>query len=217
MLHYVTTNAGKVREAEEYLGDSIRAYEFEYKEIQANSLDPIAAAGAREAYEVLQEPVIVDDSGLFIEALEGFPGPYSSYIEDTLGIERVGKLARGEKTTRAYFRCVIAYCDGQTFDPSPDPVDRNDRRGADRSVDARPIASTSESVDRGAVPVKLFTGSVPGRIVEPRGSGGFGYDPIFEHNGQTFAELSAAEKNALSHRGRALGKFAEWYQYRDIS
>ncbi|MFB6147050.1 MAG: non-canonical purine NTP pyrophosphatase, partial [Halobacteriaceae archaeon] len=53
-------------------------------------------------------------------------------------------------------------------------------------------------------------GSVRGRIVEPRGDGGFGYDPIFEHDGTTFAEMSTARKNALSHRGRAFGKLAEW-------
>jgi XTP/dITP diphosphohydrolase len=62
--------------------------------------------------------------------------------------------------------------------------------------------------------VKLFTGRVAGTIMEPRGDGGFGYDPIFEHDGRTLAEMSAAEKNAISHRGRALAKFAEWYQMR---
>ncbi|OTE98725.1 non-canonical purine NTP pyrophosphatase, partial [Halorubrum sp. SD612] len=51
----------------------------------------------------------------------------------------------------------------------------------------------------------------PGRIVAPRGDGGFGYDPIFEHDGETFAEMDTDRKNAVSHRGRALEKFAEWY------
>lgn len=60
--------------------------------------------------------------------------------------------------------------------------------------------------------LKTFDGSVQGRIVAPRGDGGFGYDPIFEHNGQTFAELPAEEKNAVSHRGRALAKFAAWLE-----
>jgi XTP/dITP diphosphohydrolase len=59
--------------------------------------------------------------------------------------------------------------------------------------------------------VKLFEGAVPGRIVEPRGDGGFGYDPIFEHDGTTFAEMGPEEKNAVSHRGRALAKFADWF------
>jgi XTP/dITP diphosphohydrolase len=60
----------------------------------------------------------------------------------------------------------------------------------------------------------LFVGSVRGTLVAPRGDGGFGYDPIFEHDGSTFAELTSAEKNALSHRGRALAKFADWFDHR---
>jgi XTP/dITP diphosphohydrolase len=62
--------------------------------------------------------------------------------------------------------------------------------------------------------VKIFTGEVEGYIaMEPRGSGGFGFDPIFipaEGDGRTFAEQSIEEKNKLSHRARAAKKFAEW-------
>ena len=65
--------------------------------------------------------------------------------------------------------------------------------------------------------MKLFAGSVPGRIVEPRGDGGFGYDPIFEYDDRTFAEMDPDEKNAVSHRGRALAKFAEWLETRDAT
>ncbi|MFC6725657.1 non-canonical purine NTP pyrophosphatase, partial [Halobium palmae] len=129
-LHYVTTNAGKVREAEEYLGtDAVAQFDFDYTEIQADELGPIAAHGAREAYREVGEPVLVDDAGLFVEAFDGFPGPYSSYVEDTVGVERVWNLAsrEDEGDRRAYFRCVLAYCDGDDFDASPDPIDRDDR------------------------------------------------------------------------------------------
>ncbi len=214
MLHYVTTNEGKVREAEAYLGDTVAAFEYDYPEIQADSLERVAAHGARDAYEHVGEPVIVDDAGLYIEAFDGFPGPYSSYVENTLGIERVGRLARREDATRAKFRCVIAYCDGEPFEASPEPVDTADRRGRDLSTRNRGSAVTDETVADGELPVKLFVGSVPGRIVEFRGEGGFGYDPIFEHSGTTFAEMTEEEKNAVSHRGRALAKFAEWFQDR---
>jgi XTP/dITP diphosphohydrolase len=214
MLRYVTTNEGKVREAEEYL-DGVAALDYEYPEIQADTMDAIAAEGARAAHRYADEPVIVDDSGLSIEGFEGFPGPYSAYVEDTLGVERVGRLARREDATRARFRCVVAYCDGAAFEASPEPVDTTDRRGQDLAADRRASAATDETVAVSGLPVKLFTGAVPGRIVEPRGDGGFGYDPIFEHDGRTFAEMSAAEKNAVSHRGRALAAFAEWYQDRD--
>ena len=215
MLRYVTTNAGKVREAEEYLGDEVGQLNFDYTEIQADELGPIAARGAREAYRHAGEPVLVDDAGLFVDALDGFPGPYSSYAEDTLGVERVGKLATDEDEAvhRAAFRCVLAYCDGEGFEASPDPIDREDRAAA-AAIDEDGDAAGGMPDEADALPVKLFEGVVRGRIVGPRGEGGFGYDPIFEHDGKTFAEMTPAEKNAVSHRGRALAKFGEWFAER---
>ena len=173
MIRFVTTNEGKVREAREYLGD-VEQFDYDYTEIQSDDLAEIAAHGAREAFVESggEEPVIVDDSGLFVEALGGFPGPYSAYVEDTVGIERVWNLVKAEENRRASFRGVVAYADEET--------------------------------------VETFTGAVRGRIVAPRGDGGFGYDPIFEHDGRTLAEMGPEEKNALSHRGRALAKFADW-------
>ncbi|MFC6961652.1 non-canonical purine NTP pyrophosphatase [Halocatena marina] len=216
MLHYVTTNAGKVREAREYL-DQVTPLDYDYQEIQSETLAPIAAYGARAAFEHVGEPVIVDDAGLFIDALDGFPGPYSAFVEETLGVEQVGQIARAQQTdsdrASASFRCVIAYCDGESFGATPEPVDRG-RRGQDLAADERATATTDDTVDSGTVPVKLFEGTVLGRIVEPRGEGGFGYDPIFEHNGTTFAEMTAEEKNAISHRGRALAKFGDWFAKR---
>ncbi|MFB6118227.1 non-canonical purine NTP pyrophosphatase [Halosegnis sp.] len=212
-LRYVTTNEGKVDEALEYLDGDVRQFDYDYTEIQADDLETVAAAGAREAFRAVGEPdtaVLVDDAGLFIEGFDGFPGPYSSYVEETLGVDQVGRLAREAGATRAYFRCVLAYCDGESFAATPEPVDR-ERRGQDLAADERAVAVTDDTVAEGTLPVKLFVGSVPGRIVEPRGDGGFGYDPVFEHDGQTLAEMSAAEKNAISHRGRALAKFADWY------
>jgi XTP/dITP diphosphohydrolase len=176
MLRFVTTNADKVREARQYLG-TVEQLDYDYTEIQSDSVADIAAHGAREAYEAAGEPVIVDDAGLFVDALGGFPGPYSAYVEDTLGVERVWRIVEREENRRASFRGVIAYADDET--------------------------------------VETFEGSVRGRIVAPRGEGGFGYDPIFEHNGTTLAEMSIEEKNAVSHRGRALATFAEWYADRD--
>lgn len=172
MLRFVTSNPGKVREASEYLPEPVEQVAYDYPEIQSEDLSAVAAAGARDAFEEVGEPVFVDDAGLFIDAFDGFPGPYSSYVEERLGIERVQRLAEREDDRSASFRAVIAYADGDV--------------------------------------VETFEGAVPGRIVAPRGEGGFGYDPIFEHHGRTFAEMSTEEKNAVSHRGRALEKFADW-------
>ncbi|MCT9094479.1 XTP/dITP diphosphatase [Haloarchaeobius sp. HME9146] len=174
-IRFVTSNEGKVREACEYLGtDAVEQVNYDYLEVQSDDLADIAAHGAREAYEQLDsdEPVLVDDAGLFLDAFDGFPGPYSSYVEDTVGVERVYELTDLQENDRAYFRTVLAYYDGEE--------------------------------------TTTFEGAVPGRIVAPRGEGGFGYDPIFEHDGKTMAEMSTEEKNAISHRGRALAKFADW-------
>ena len=212
MLHFVTGNAGKVREVQSLLDAAVEQFEFDYTEIQSHDLREIAARGAREAYREVGEPVIVDDSGLFVESLDGFPGPYSAYVEDTVGVERLWRLVEPEADHSAAFRAVVAYCDGGEFEATPEPVDRGERRGPDQAAAERSSATTDDQVDADDLSVKFFEGVVPGEIVAPRGDGGFGYDPIFEHGGQTFAEMDTEQKNAVSHRGRALARFAEWYE-----
>ncbi|WP_255194024.1 XTP/dITP diphosphatase [Natronobeatus ordinarius] len=179
-IQFVTGNDGKVREARAYLEgiEPVEQVDYDYTEVQSDDLAEIAAHGAREAFEELggEDGVLVDDAGLFVDALGDFPGPYSAYVEDTLGVERVWQLASAEENRRAHFRTVLAYCD-----------------------------------ENG---VETFEGAVGGTLVAPRGKGGFGYDPIFEYNGQTMAEMSTEQKNAISHRGRALAAFVEWYAER---
>jgi len=139
MLNFVTTNPGKVREATEYLDDEVTQFDFDYPEVQADDLKTVAAEGARAAYRAADGPVIVDDAGLFIDAFDGFPGPYSSYVEDTVGVERVWRMTEPEDDRGAAFKTVIAYCDGDGFEATPDPggVDREDRRGQDLAADDR--------------------------------------------------------------------------------
>ena len=60
--------------------------------------------------------------------------------------------------------------------------------------------------------IRVFSGTIPGRIVTaPRGSGGFGYDPIFEIEGRTLAEFPIEEKSRISHRALALTAFRDWF------
>ncbi len=151
-----------------------------YPELQEDELEPIAAnGGAQYVANKLNMPVMVDDSGIFINALNGFPGPYSRFVEDKLGGNpKVLKLMEGEKDRSAYFKTVIGYCE-----PGQEPL--------------------------------VFPGGVvEGKIAyEERGTGGFGYDPIFEYNGMTFGgELGGdEEKNKVSHRRRAVDNFLEWF------
>jgi XTP/dITP diphosphohydrolase len=179
---FVTGNKGKFAEVR----DILLAFEVEviqdkngYPELQEEELEPIAAYGAQFVANKLNMPVMVDDSGIFIKALNGFPGPYSRFVEDRLGNPRVLKLMEGEKDRTAYFKTVIGYCES------------------------------------GKEPL-IFPGVVEGQIAyEERGTGGFGYDPIFEYNGMTFGELGDAEKNKVSHRRRAIDKFLEWFRSRN--
>lgn len=174
---FVTGNNGKFSEAKSILA----AKQIEllqntggYPELQEDDLEPIASFGAKWAAEKLQIPVMVDDSGLFINVLNGFPGPYSAFVENKMGNKKVLKLMEDEEDRTAVFKSVIGYCE-----PGKEAI--------------------------------VFTGTVEGTIsFEERGTGGFGYDPIFEYNGRTFAEMGDEEKNKLSHRRRALDKFFEW-------
>ncbi len=77
-------------------------------EIQSDSLEEIALTSARHAFEIIKAPLAVDDSGLFVEALNGFPGPYSSYVYKTIGPEGVLRLLHGEENRRACFVTVAA-------------------------------------------------------------------------------------------------------------
>jgi XTP/dITP diphosphohydrolase len=60
--------------------------------------------------------------------------------------------------------------------------------------------------------IRVFRGRIDGRIVDPRGEGGFGYDPIFEVGERTLAELPIGEKAMISHRGRALAALKGWLE-----
>ncbi len=142
-----------------------------------------ALAKARHASRHTGLPALADDSGLCVLALDGAPGVLSARYSAAAGGEP------GDAANNA--RLLAALAD------RPDPADRRAffhcalvmLRHAD---DPRPL---------------IAEGSWHGRIVDAvRGSGGFGYDPLFLPDGEelTAGELPAARKNALSHRGRAL-------------
>ena len=132
-------------------------------------------------------PVLADDSGLEVDALNGAPGVYSArYARSTATPEPtdeqnntklLAELARTQDTQRtARFVCVIA------------------------------LAQNGSTI-------ATFRGEASGVILpSPRGNGGFGYDPLFffPSLGKTFAELTAEEKTEVSHRGQAFRKFLDW-------
>jgi len=177
-ITFITGNRGKyeeVRRILEPIGYEVVQKKIPYPEIQAGTLEEVARFGAAWLAERVEGDFIIDDSGLFIHALGGFPGVYSAYVYRTLGCEGILKLMDGVGDRRAEFRAVFAL-----------------RLGGE---------------------IHIFAGVCLGRIAgEMRGTGGFGYDPIFVPEGEerTFAEMSTEEKNRLSHRGRAVCALAEY-------
>ena len=110
-LLFATSNLGKVREAALVLskfGIVLKAVAVSKVEIQSPSLREIAVYAARTAYRAVKRPIVVEDSGLFIDALNGFPGPYSSYVYSTIGLRGILKLLDGVEDRRARFVAVAA-------------------------------------------------------------------------------------------------------------
>jgi XTP/dITP diphosphohydrolase len=110
-LYIATNNKHKIFEAQQILSKySIVLEPIDVKkiEVQSESLEDIARYAALHAYRIVKKPIIVEDSGLFIDVLNGFPGPYSSYIYKTLGLKRILKLLEGEYNRRARFIAVVA-------------------------------------------------------------------------------------------------------------
>ena len=113
MITIVTGNKGKAAEVAAFFAgiEEVASRALELTEIQSSSLEEIARAKAKQAYDILQQPLIVDDTGLFVEALNGFPGPYAAYVQDTIGNSGLLSLLSGAENRRAYFETVIAYAD----------------------------------------------------------------------------------------------------------
>ena len=119
-LTFVTTNQGKVDFLRIVLEPLIAQgvvqgldmhSELELVEVQANSLAEICHAKAVEAFKVLQRPLVVQDSGFAIAALNGFPGPYTKYVLETVGVDGLLKLMEGQTDRRCGFVACVGYAD----------------------------------------------------------------------------------------------------------
>ncbi|MDA4135727.1 MAG: RdgB/HAM1 family non-canonical purine NTP pyrophosphatase [Thaumarchaeota archaeon] len=111
-VSFATSNRGKVLEARiifKPFGLRVRPFSGKGAEIQADTTD-VASYSAREAARKYGRAVMVEDAGLFVEALDGFPGPFSAYVFKTIGIEGLLALLEREKSRSAAFRSAVAYC-----------------------------------------------------------------------------------------------------------
>jgi XTP/dITP diphosphohydrolase len=123
---FASTNQNKYREVQSILSSHRIAVDFaqvELVEIQSDSLEEIAKEKTKSAFANVGKPVIVEDDGLFIDALSGFPGQYSSHAFKTIGNSGILKLLAGSANKSASFRSLIAFYDGKRLSISEGRVD----------------------------------------------------------------------------------------------
>ena len=171
MITFVTGNPGKVHEAERILGFSLKPTALDLEEIQEISVEPVVRKKALQAHATLHEPVLVEDTGFYIQAWNGLPGALIKWFLKALGTEGICRLMQRERDRKVSAVTVFGYYDGSEY--------------------------------------HSFAGEVKGVIPQiPRGTGGFGWDPIFQPLGRekTFAEMMPEEKDRISMRRQALEK-----------
>lgn len=181
MIVFATNNQHKLTEVRQILGNDIEIRSladigcFDDIAETGTTLEENAALKARYVSEKFGVDCFADDTGLEVDALGGAPGVYSA------------RYAGPGHDSAANVSKLLAELDGKT-----------DRRARFRTV----IALSRDGK------LTLVEGRVEGTIAtEPRGNGGFGYDPVFlpaEAGGKSFAEMTPEDKNAISHRGRAI-------------
>ena len=123
---FASTNQNKYREVQSILpshGISVDFAQINLAEVQSDSLEEIAREKAKSAFAQVGRPVIVEDDGLFIDALKSFPGQYSSYAFRTIGNDGIIKLLAGSADRSASFRSLIAFYDGKNLSISEGRVD----------------------------------------------------------------------------------------------
>lgn len=183
----MTGNLDKAVEAERILGYRPEIESLDLPEIQSLDLEEVLLAKARTAWRELcsegrRTPVVVEETGLELSALNGFPGPLVKWMLEAVGAEGVARtgLSLGDPGVAAV--CALAYYEGP---------------GA--RLEGEEI-------------VHVAFGRTEGALTLPaRGEHGFGWDPVFVPEGETrtYAELAPEEKDEIGHRGRAWRRFRE--------
>lgn len=186
-LIFASHNAHKVEEIRALIGSdfvlqglSDLGFSGEIPETGA-TLEANAEQKARYTYDMFHMPCFADDTGLEVDALNGAPGVYSARY--------AGVTGTSEQQSAANVRKLLGELDGVTV----------------RTARFRTMVCYYDGRE-----CRFFEGRVEGRItLQPSGTDGFGYDPVFMPDGKdrTFAEMPLQEKNGISHRARAFAKF----------
>lgn len=164
----VTGNPEKVFEAERILGRPVKSVALDLAEIQGLDLLAVLRAKGEEAWRQLRRPLVVEETGLGLDALGGFPGPLVRWMLEAAGPAGIARTALALGDPGAHARCAVLF---------------RDVAGA----------VVGEGEERGTL------------VLPPRGSTGFGWDPVFQPAGgsETYGELAGEVKDRIGHRGKA--------------
>jgi len=192
VVTFVTGNQNKLNELKRMLethgneksGDSKLPFHLTNKKVDLPELqgDPVEIAKEKcsLATKEVGGAVIVEDTSLCFNALNGMPGPYIKWFLDSCGLEGLNKIIGSYDDKTAYAMTVIAFSTG----PGKEPA--------------------------------VFCGRTNGTIVMPRGRKDFGWDPIFQpadvSGDKTYGEMTKDEKDAVSHRSRALAQMKSYFK-----
>jgi len=185
VIFFATDNIHKFDEARKVLAEykvAVGMLRAKALEIQSDNLEEIAKTSVVDAFKRCNLPLIVEDAGLFTDALNGFPGPYSAYAYKTVGTKGLLKLMENIENRKARFHSAIAYYSAELKSPI--------------CFKGETFGEITEEERKG----KRESGFGFDPIFKP-----------VESN-KTFAEMTIMEKNKHSHRAKALRKFAEWYK-----
>ena len=196
VIFFVSSNIHKYFEIKSILHDrttdlDLHFYKQNIVEIQDEKIEEIAIEKAKSAYNIVKRPIIIEDDGLFINSLNGFPGQYSSYVFKSIGNRGILRLLEGSRDRSAFFKSIFVYTNG---------IITRVFIGQINGKISSTITDGGWGYDPIFIPLKDYN------------------DDDDNNNNKTFATLSKTnKKNELSHRRIALDKFVKWFHQNNKS
>jgi XTP/dITP diphosphohydrolase len=188
-IYFVSHNIYKYSEIKSIVDNRITDLHLKFckrniTEIQDQKIENIAIEKAKFAYNIVKKPIIIEDDGLFINSLNGFPGQYSSYVLKSIGNRGIIRLLKGYRDRSAFFKSVFVYSNGIIVKVFYGKINGK-------------ISSTIKDDGWGYDPIFIpLTNN----------------NNNDNKSDTTFAKLNKMnKKNELSHRRIALDKFVKWF------
>ena len=186
IIFFVSNNIHKYSEIKSILHDrttdlDVNFYKQNIIEIQDDKIEKIAIEKAKSAYNTVKRPIIIEDDGLFVNSLNGFPGQYSSYVFKSIGNRGILRLLEGSRDRSAFFKSIFVYNNGIIVKVFSGQINGK-------------ISSTITDGGWGYDPIFI-----------PFNNHDNHHNKTFAELSKT------NKKNELSHRSIALDKFVKWF------